>query len=265
MALSAVRRIPVFRPHAMDPDEEIEIDISPFLILYKSGRVHRFSTTSRKSAGTDAITGVTSKDVIIDATNGLAARLFLPKGVSASQKLPVLVYIHGGGFVSESAFSLKYTGYVNALAAAAHAVVVSVEYRLALEHPIPAAYDDAWAALCWTARCCVSGGSEPWLADHGDSTRLFVVGSSSGGNVTHNVVMRAGKRGFHGGAQIEGMLLLHPVFMGKIPVPSEATHPTYLERSESIWRFLCAGKYELDHPFSNPLVMPPEEWAALVC
>ncbi|KAM0895089.1 hypothetical protein ACQ4PT_024070 [Festuca glaucescens] len=246
----------------MDPDEEIEIDFYPFLIVYKSGRVQRFGSTSRKSAGTDATTGVTSKDVLIDAATGLAVRLFLPKGVSGSQKLPVLVYAHGGGFVTESAFSPRYTGYVNALVAAAGVVAVSVEFRLAPEHPIPALYDDAWAALCWAAASCVSGGPEPWLAEHGDSTRIFVAGNSSGGNVAHNVVMRAGKEGLDRGARIEGMVLLHPLFMGKAPVPSEGT---LAGRSESIWRLLCAGRYGIDHPFSNPLAMPPEEWAALGC
>uniref|UniRef100_A0ACD5Y8T1 Uncharacterized protein n=1 Tax=Avena sativa TaxID=4498 RepID=A0ACD5Y8T1_AVESA len=246
----------------MDPDEEIEIDFSPFLIVYKGGRVQRFGSTSRKSAGTDATTGVTSKDAVIDAGTGLAARLFLPKGVSGSQKLPVLVYFHGGGFVSESAFSRRYTSYVNALVTAARVVAVSVEYRLAPEHPVPAAYDDAWAALCWTVASCVPGGSEPWLADHGDSTRLFVAGSSSGGNVAHNVVMRAGKGG---GARIEGLVLLHPLFMGKAPVPSEGTDPAFPEIAQRNWRFVCAGKYGIDHPFINPLAMPPGEWAALGC
>ncbi|XP_047046672.1 tuliposide A-converting enzyme 2, chloroplastic-like [Lolium rigidum] len=249
----------------MDPNEEIEIDFRPFLVVYKSGRIQRFGSTSRKSAGTDAATGVTSKDVLIDAATGLAARLFLPEGVSGSQKLPVLVYAHGGGFVTESAFSARYTGYVNALVAAAGVVAVSVEYRLAPEHPIPAAYDDVLAALRWAAASCVPGGAEPWLADHGNSARLFVAGSSSGGNVAHNVVMRAAGTGGGARVEVEGMVLLHPLFMGTAPLPSEGTDPTIPARSESIWRCLCAGKYGIDHPFSNPLALPPEAWAALGC
>ena len=235
----------------MDPD-----------IVYKSGRVQRSGLTSRKSAGTDATTCVASKDVVIDAGTGLDARLFLPKSVPESQKLPVLVYFHGGAYVAESAFSARYTSYVNALVAAARVVAVSVEYRLAPEHPLPAAYDDAWAALRWTATSCVSAGpeTEPWLADHGDLTRIFVAGNSSGGNMAHNVVMRAGKEGLRGGARVE---LLHPLFLGKAPVPSEGTDST--ATAERNWRFVCAGNYGLDHPLSNPLVMPPEEWAVLGC
>ncbi|XP_044949147.1 tuliposide A-converting enzyme b3, amyloplastic-like [Hordeum vulgare subsp. vulgare] len=249
----------------MNPDEEVEFDLSPFAIVYKSGRVQRSGLTSRKSAGTDATTGVTTRDVVIDAGTGLAARQFLPKSVPESQKLPVLVYFHGGAYVAESAFSLRYTSYVNALVAAARVVAVSVEHRLAPEHPLPAAYDDAWAALRWTATSCVSPGpeTEPWLADHGDPTRILVAGNSSGGNMAHNVVMRAGKEGLRGGARIGGMVLLHPLFLGKAPVPSEGTDST--ETAERNWRLVCAGKYGLDHPFSNPLVMPPEEWAVLGC
>ncbi|XP_037434727.1 tuliposide A-converting enzyme b3, amyloplastic-like [Triticum dicoccoides] len=247
----------------MDPDEEVEFDLSPFAIVYKSGRVQRSGLTSRKSPGTDATTGVTSKDVVIDAGTGLAARLFLPKSVPESQKLPVLVYFHGGAYVAESAFSARYTSYVNALVAAARVVAVSVEYRLAPEHPLPAGYDDAWATLCWTAANCGSAGLEPWLTHHGDPTRIIVAGNSSGGNMAHNVVMRAGKEGLRGGARVEGMVLLHPLFLGKAPVPSEGTDST--ATAERNWRFVCAGNYGLDHPLSNPLVMPPEEWAVLGC
>ncbi|RLN12591.1 putative carboxylesterase 7 [Panicum miliaceum] len=69
--------------------------------------------------------------------------------------------------------------------AAAGAVAVSVNYRLAPEHPLPAAYDDAWAALQWTVSSCLSG-PEPWLADHGDAKRIFLAGDSAGGNIAHN-------------------------------------------------------------------------------
>lgn len=163
----------------------------------------------------------------------------------------------------QTAFSHRHTGYVNALVAAARVVAVSVEYRLAPEHPIPAAYDDAWAALCWAVASCVPGGAELWLANHGDATRIFVAGNSTGGNMAHNLVMRAGKEGLRGGARIEGMVLLHPLFGGKVPLPSE--DPMQAERFERNWRFVCAGKYGVDHPFFNPLVMLPEEWAMLGC
>jgi acetyl esterase/lipase len=251
----------------MNPDTEVDFDFSPLLIRYKSGRVHRLMGTARVDGGTDAVTGVTSKDVVIDAqSGGLAARLYLPGGVPRCEKLPVVVYFHGGGFVVHSAFSRVHSRFLNALVAAAGVVAVSVDYRLAPEHPLPAAYDDAWAALRWTvASCSASGGPEPWLAEHGDAARIFVAGDSAGANIAHNVTMRAGKDGLPGGARIEGMVLLHPFFRGGELVPSERADPELPRRAEKSWGFMCAGRYGIDHPFINPLSTPAEEWAALGC
>uniref|UniRef100_A0A0E0LVW2 Alpha/beta hydrolase fold-3 domain-containing protein n=1 Tax=Oryza punctata TaxID=4537 RepID=A0A0E0LVW2_ORYPU len=212
---------------AMDPDTEVDFDLSLFLIRYKSGRVHRLMGTARVEAGTDAVTGVTSKDVVIDAQSGLAARLYLPGEVPGLEKLPVIVCIHGGGFVVHSAFSRVHSRFLNTLVAAEGVVAVSVDYSLAPEHPLPTAYDDAWPALGWTVASCSSSGQEPWLAEHGDTARLFVASDSAGANIAHNVTMRAGKDGLPGGggARIDGMVLLHPFFRGGELVPSERTDP----------------------------------------
>ncbi|KAF7070665.1 hypothetical protein CFC21_076146 [Triticum aestivum] len=253
---------------AMDPDTEVDFDFSPFLIRYKSGRVHRLMGASRVDTGTDAATGVTCKDVVIDAGAGLAARLYLPKDVPRSEKLPVLVYFHGGAFAVHSAFSGTHHRFLNALVAAAGVVAVSVDYRLAPEHPLPAAYDDAWAALGWAlASCAPSAGREPWLAEHGDAARVFVAGDSAGANIAHHMATRAGggENGLPAGARIEGLVLLHPYFRGKDLVPSEGTDPRFLQRVERSWGFVCAGRYGTDHPFIDPLAMPAEDWAALGC
>lgn len=265
----------------MDPDAEVDFDFSPFLIRYKSGRVRRLMGTSRVDAGADAASGVTSRDVAIDAAGagaGLAARLYIPSDVllgTPEKKLPVLVYFHGGAFAVHSAFSGAHSRFLNALVAAARVVAVSVDYRLAPEHPLPAAYDDAWAALGWAVASCGAGPSssgsrpdtaDPWLAGHGDAARLFVAGDSAGANIAHNVTLRAGGgSGLQGGARIEGMVLLHPYFRGGELLPSEGTDPTFRKRVERAWGFVSGGRYGIDHPFLNPLALPSEEWAKLGC
>ncbi|CAL4999329.1 unnamed protein product [Urochloa decumbens] len=262
----------------MDPDAEVDFDFSPFLIRYKSGRVRRLMGTSKVPAGADAATGVTSRDVSIDAAAGLAARLYIPTDVldnkpEGEKKLPVLVYFHGGAFAVHSAFSAPHFRFLNALVSAARVVAVSVDYRLAPEHPVPAAYDDAWAALHWavaaSSAATATAGSgppgDPWLSAHGDATRLFVAGDSAGANIAHNVTIRAGGGGLPGGARIEGMVLLHPYFRGEELVPSEGTDPRFLERAERSWGFVSGGRYGLDHPFINPAAMPAAEWAKLGC
>ncbi|XP_014756378.1 tuliposide A-converting enzyme 1, chloroplastic isoform X2 [Brachypodium distachyon] len=158
----------------MDPDTDVDFDFSPFLVRYKSGRVHRLMGAPRFNAGTDAATGVTCKDIVMDAADaacGIAARLYLPKDVPRSAKVPILVYFHGGAFAVHSAFSAApHHRFLNSLVAAAGVVAVSVDYRLAPEHPLPAAYDDAWAALAWTLTSGLR--KEPWLAEHGDKDPL---------------------------------------------------------------------------------------------
>ncbi|RLN04990.1 hypothetical protein C2845_PM13G20140 [Panicum miliaceum] len=130
--------------------------------------------------------------------------------------------------------------------------------------------DERRSAAMGEAKPCAgsgsgTGGEEPWLAAHADPARLFVAGDSTGGNIAHNVAMRAGRSGLPGGARIEGMALLHPYFRGGELLPSERAEPRSLERAERWWAFVCAGRYGIDHPFVNPLAMPAAGWASLGC
>jgi acetyl esterase/lipase len=94
---------------------------------------------------------------------------------------PVLLFFHGGGFVVGDLDT--HDGTCRQHAVGASAVVVSVEYRLAPEHPYPAAVDDAWAAT-------------QWVAEHGseigaDADRLAVAGDSAGGTISAVIAQRA--------------------------------------------------------------------------
>uniref|UniRef100_A0A0D3H1B6 Alpha/beta hydrolase fold-3 domain-containing protein n=1 Tax=Oryza barthii TaxID=65489 RepID=A0A0D3H1B6_9ORYZ len=205
--------------------EDVDFFFFPFLVLYKSGRVVRFIGTDTVPASMDPATGVASKDV--------------------------------------SAFSPTYHRYLNALVSKARVVAVSVEYHLAPEHRLPRAYDDAWAALRWVLENA-GAGPEPWLSRHGDTARLFLVGDSAGGNIAHNVAMRAGgEGGLHGGAAIHGVALLDPYFWGKRPVPSETADPATRRWRERTWGFVCAGRYEVDDPVIDPVAMARGEWRRL--
>ena len=94
---------------------------------------------------------------------------------------PVLLFFHGGGFVVGDLDT--HDGTCRQHAVGAGAVVVSVDYRLAPEHPYPAAVDDAWAAT-------------QWVAEHGDelgadASRLAVAGDSAGGTISAAIAQRA--------------------------------------------------------------------------
>lgn len=125
---------------------------------------------------------------------GIPIRIYRPTTDSGQ---PVLVYLHGGGMVMGSNHSFEPLARV--LAAACDAVVVSVDYRLAPEHPAPAQFDDAYAATEW-----VSDNAD----DLGvDGARLAVVGDSAGGSLAAGVALAARDRG---GPAVYAQVLLYP-------------------------------------------------------
>ncbi|WP_298434424.1 alpha/beta hydrolase [Ottowia sp.] len=112
-------------------------------------------------------------NITVPARDGAAlpARLYAP-GTEAG--LPVLLYLHGGGFTIGSIDS--HDVHCRALALASGAAVLSLDYRLAPEHRFPTAVHDAWDALQWLAR---GGAASLGL----DATRLAVGGDSAGGTL----------------------------------------------------------------------------------
>ncbi|KAL6846283.1 hypothetical protein ACP4OV_023731 [Aristida adscensionis] len=193
--------------------------------IYRSGKMERLHRSVRAPTGLDLATGVTSKDVVVDASTGLSARLFLPRH---AKKLPVLLFYHGGGFLFESAVSTTYHRYVASLAAAAGVLAVSVEYRLAPEHPLPAPYDD-----------------------HGDVARLFLAGDSAGGNAVHNVLMKLSSSLPNPAPRIEGAILLHPWFGGRTVL--EGDDAATAKDMAMVWEFACPGAVGgADDPRFNP-------------
>ena len=102
----------------------------------------------------------------------LSARLFAPPGLGPGPH-PALVYFHGGGLVAGSVQT--HESIARALAAAAAAIVISVEYRLAPEHPFPAALDDALAVMQAVRLNATALGLDP--------ARLGISGDSAGGTL----------------------------------------------------------------------------------
>ncbi|KAL8155004.1 hypothetical protein AgCh_000392 [Apium graveolens] len=204
----------------MESSNEILLDFFPVFRVLKGGQIERLMGNDTVPASVDLATGVRSKDVTINASTGVSARLFVPKSVDADHKLPLLVYFHGGGFVVETAFWPAYHTHLNNLVAEANVIVVSVDYRRAPEHPLPTAYEDSWEAVKWAASHSSRNGQEPWLNDYADFQRVFFAGDSAGANISHNLTLRVGldkPEGFH----LEGIVLVHPYFWGKEAVGGE--------------------------------------------
>ncbi|CAN6382149.1 unnamed protein product [Urochloa humidicola] len=234
-------------PTTSSEEEEIIID-TPFFRIYGDRRIDRLVGTATVPPGFDPATGVTSRDVTIDAHTGLYVRLYLPLPADAGEKkLPLLVYFHGGAFVTQSAAAPAYQPFLSALSARAGLLVVSVNYRLAPEHPLPAGYADSLRALEWAV---AGGGGDPWLSRHGDLRRVFLAGESAGGNIAHNVAMMADETT---AAAIEGAALLHAGFSGREAVAGEP--PEWVETMGKLWAVVCpeaAAGDGADDPRMNP-------------
>ncbi|XP_048231693.1 probable carboxylesterase 5 [Ricinus communis] len=196
----------------MNPSaNEIAYQLGSFFRAYKDGRVERFFGTDRIPASINSPHGISFKDVQIVQETGVSARVFIPTNTNSGQRLPLLVYFHGGGFLIGSPFCSAYHNCVTSIVTKANIIAISVDYRLAPEHPIPIAYEDSWAALKWIASHCDGGGPESWLNDHADFGRVFLGGDSAGANIAHNMGIQAGVEGLNG-VKVLGICLVHPYF-----------------------------------------------------
>lgn len=196
------------------PSTELLHDFYPHFRVYKDGRIEKLAQFPYTPPSEDPQTGVQSKDILIPPEKNVSVRLYLPRTTTPDEKLPIIIYIHGGAFVIESAFSPLYHPYLNSLAAEAKAIAVSIEYRLAPEHPIPACYDDSWTAFEWVLAHATSGqGPEAWINNHADFARIFLAGDSAGANIAHDVMVRASEKFSPSDeVKIAGMILVHPFF-----------------------------------------------------
>ncbi|KAB2042816.1 hypothetical protein ES319_D02G243600v1 [Gossypium barbadense] len=232
---------------------EILIDGAPFFRLYKDGRIKRLSGTENVPPGLDPQTNVESKDVLYSQEIAQSVRIYVPGTVvTSAQKLPLLVYFHGGGFCIESAFSPTYHNYLNALVAEAKIVAVSVNYRRSPEHPLPAAYDDSWTALKWVASHYIGTGPEQWLNHYVDFANVYLSGDSAGANISHHLAVKITNEKLDG-MNLVGIILNHPFFWGKEPVGDEVKKPAIREKMDGIWRLAYPTTSGSDDPWINPI------------
>ena len=163
------------------------------------------------------------EDIRIPSSDGadLSARLY----AATHEVLPVLLYLHGGGFTIGSPNT--HDSLCRQLAARSGAAVVSLDYRLAPEHRFPAAVDDAWAAMHWLAHHAGALGL--------DGTRLAVGGDSAGGTLAAACAIHARDAGL----PLRLQVLITPGTIAHADTPShrEFAHGYLLEVEDVRWFF----------------------------
>ena len=185
---------------ALDPQAKAVIDL-----IIKSGRpaYHQLSPKDARQLFRETRPASTPPAPEIGAVSDLRAdhipfRLYRPKGVATSTRLPALIFFHGGGWVIGDLET--HDVLCRQLTAAAGISVVNVDYRLAPEHRYPAAVEDAWAATRWVETHAAELAIDP--------TRLAVGGDSAGGNLAAVVALLARD---HGGPSLALQVLTYPV------------------------------------------------------
>src|SRR5580658_5006438 len=159
--------------------------------------------------------GVETREIAISGV--LRARLYTPARASSTAPLPVLVYLHGGGWVVGSVAT--HDPFCRLLCEAAELIIASIEYRLAPEHRYPAGLEDTLAAVQWATKHAAEWGGNP--------AQLLLGGDSAGANlaaVAANQLCAAST----GTPPLCALMLLYPV-----TDHPNANHPSYTENGTS--------------------------------
>ena len=164
--------------------------------------------------------------------DGIRVRVYRPATDGPRGPLPVFVFAHGGGFVFCDLDS--HDGLCRSFANSIPAVVVSVDYRLAPEHPWPAAAEDVYTVTQWAAAHAAELG--------GDPAKLVVGGDSAGGNLSAVTALMTRDRG---GAPLAAQILLYPV------LTADFTYGSYHEFRTGYYNTTAAMQWYWDQYVPN--------------
>lgn len=230
---------------ALDPDADAllegwlanavgPIEDQPVATLRNSGLINESVTGPRLPVASVL-------DTVAVGRNGhrVSVRIYDDRAPDA----PVLVYAHGGGWTLLSVESCD--ALCRRICLQSRCTVVSVDYRLAPEHPFPAAFDDMWCAIEWVA----AGGLGR------DATRISVGGDSAGGNLAAAAAIVARDSG---SVELAAQFLLYPATDTNLATESMrqlGAEPKFRLQPRTMgwfWSNYLAGRLDLDDPRAIP-------------
>ncbi len=168
--------------HLLDPELHPIVDAFPDTpLIAETLHAFRRATQENVELGDAEAVGVARTEVEVTSADGTNVRclLYVPK--TAADNRPGYLHIHGGGYVIGSSEGSDATNL--AIASRLGAVVLSVGYRLAPEHPIPAPLDDCYAGLGWLHEAAESFGV--------NRDRIAIGGESAGGGLAAMLAIKA--------------------------------------------------------------------------
>lgn len=169
-----------------------------------------------------------------DKFRKIRLRIYKPKG---KQNLPVLLYFHGGAFIYGTPEQYDFMFFK--LALDIDIMIVSVDYRLAPEHPFPAGMQDGYDALLWLSKCAEQIG--------GNKRNILIGGSSAGATIAASITQLARDKKE---VEIKHQYLLYPPMSHLLQTPSmnELAHAPMQTKKAAEWMW----KHYLHHTIIQP-------------
>src|ERR1700744_5679260 len=198
----------IARPQ-IDPTLKAVVDAIPMTFKASDGVAAARGKLKQLQAPPEMLPDLRIENRIVghgDVTD-IPVRIYWPSAEPGN--LPIVVFYHGGGFALGDLET--HDPVARAHAVGAEAIVVSVDYRLAPEHPFPAGGNDCWAALQWPAEHAAELG--------GDPNRIAVAGDSAGGNLAAVMAQLARD---NCGPKLAFQLLWYPPTAANLSLPSFA-------------------------------------------
>ncbi|KDP22355.1 hypothetical protein JCGZ_26186 [Jatropha curcas] len=242
-----------------DPYKYLRIVLAPDGTITRLPEIPSLNLSSADSASDSHPIPILTKDLTINQSKKTWARIFLPRQTldpSFHAKLPLIVWFRGGGFILYSAASALFQHSCATMAIQLSAVLVSIEYRLAPEHRLPAAYEDAVEAVHW-----IKTAPDEWLTDFADLNNCFLMGGSAGANIAYHAGLKLAAtiddQDLHP-LEIKG-LILHQPFIGRckrteseLRMVSDPHLP--LCCADLMWKLALPIGADRDHEYCNPTV-----------
>jgi acetyl esterase len=171
----------------------------------------------------------------------IPVRIYRPK--AALTLSPIVVYIHGGAFIKGSLDSGDPIAW--GVAQQTGCLVVSIDYRLAPEHPFPTGVEDCYAAVSYLAEHGVKLG--------GDPARIGLWGDSAGGNMATSCCLMARDRK---GPKIAAQVLIYPCLTDELTLPAYEIYkdaPVTTDGMDKAWDLYLGKRRPIDDPYAVPL------------
>ncbi|XP_054788006.1 probable carboxylesterase 17 [Prosopis cineraria] len=231
-------------------------EIQGLIRVHRDGYVERPQVVPCVScSSSQSCRSVTSRDIFINKDTDLWARLYVPVGFSNTNKLPLLIYFHGGGFCVGSASWSCYHEFLTSLASKANCIILSPEYHLAPENRLPSAYEDGFSTVMWLEQESLNSSSgQKWWLNQTNLSSLYLAGDSAGANIAYNVGSRISS---NTRLSLKGIILIQPFFGGEERTMSEkqcSDKFLTLSASDTYWRLSLPHGANRDHRYCNPLV-----------